>query len=82
MFKSTMFRTVASAIWGLFFCGQLVFAQVNTGTISGTVKDKTGAVMPGATVVIANEDTGISRTVQTDPSGRYLAPALSLGNYG
>jgi len=56
-------------------------AQVTTGTISGTVTDSTGAVMPGATVVIQNEDTGISRTVTANASGRYSAPSLSLGKY-
>src|SRR3990170_3203625 len=56
-------------------------AQVTTGAISGTVADSTGAVMPGVTIVVQNEDTGISRTVTTDAGGRYLAPSLSLGNY-
>ena len=56
-------------------------AQVTTGTISGTVADSTGAVLPGADIVILNEDTGISRTVQADAAGRYSATTLSLGNY-
>jgi hypothetical protein len=50
-------------------------------TISGTVKDASGAVLPGAQVVLLNEDTGVSRTVESDTAGRYLAPALPLGNY-
>src|SRR5712691_9145180 len=58
-----------------------VFAQVNTATISGTVHDESGAVLPGASVVIQNQDTGISRTVITNETGRYSAPALGLGNY-
>ncbi len=57
------------------------YAQVTTGAISGTVTDSTGAVLPGAKVVILNEDTGISRTVETDASGRYSAPSLSVGRY-
>ncbi len=65
----------------LLFCGQFALAQGTTGAISGTVKDSTGAVLSGAKVVILNEDTGISRTVQTDSAGRYSAPSLSLGNY-
>src|SRR5579864_5033218 len=65
----------------VFLSGGIILAQVTTGTISGAVKDSTGAVLPGATVVILNEETGISRTVQTDASGRYSAPGLSLGNY-
>jgi len=66
----------------LLFCGALTSrAQVTTGTISGTVTDSTGAVLPGTNIVIQNEDTGISRTVTTDSAGRYLAPSLTLGNY-
>ena len=56
-------------------------AQVTTGAISGTVTDSTGAVLPGANIVILNEDTGISRTVEADAAGRYSATTLSLGNY-
>jgi hypothetical protein len=59
----------------------LLFAQVNTATISGTVHDESGAVLPGANVLIQNQDTGISRTVVTNETGRYSAPALGLGNY-
>jgi len=56
-------------------------AQETTATISGTVADSTGAVLPGAKLVLLNEDTGVSRTVTTDAAGRYTAPSLSLGNY-
>ena len=65
----------------VFLFGGIALAQVTTGTISGTVKDSTGAVLPGAKVVLLNEDTGISRTVQTDSAGHYSAPSLSLGHY-
>jgi carboxypeptidase family protein len=65
----------------MFLFAGTALAQVNTGTISGTVKDGTGAVLPGAQVVILNDETGVSRTLQTDSGGRYVAPSLSLGNY-
>ena len=55
-------------------------AQVATGTISGTVMDNTGAVLPGVTVVIQNQDTGISRTVLTNETGHYSAPSLGWAN--
>ena len=55
--------------------------QVTTGTISGTAKDSTGAVLPGVQIVLLNEDTGTSRTVQSDAAGGYLASSLGLGNY-
>ena len=56
-------------------------AQGTTATISGTVSDSTGAVVPGTKIVILNEDTGISRDVAADETGRYSAPSLGLGNY-
>jgi carboxypeptidase family protein/TonB-dependent receptor-like protein len=67
-------------LWISLFCG-IALAQVTTGTISGTVKDSTGAVLPGAQIVLLNEDTGISRTVRADAAGRYSASSLSLGKY-
>jgi hypothetical protein len=57
------------------------YSQSATGTISGTVTDSSGAVLPGAQVVILNEETGISRTLTTNEAGRYVAPALGLGAY-
>ncbi|MBI4463423.1 MAG: carboxypeptidase regulatory-like domain-containing protein, partial [Acidobacteria bacterium] len=65
----------------VFLCGEIAFAQTTTGTISGTVKDSTGGVLPAAKVVIMNEDTGITRRVVTNTAGYYSAPALALGKY-
>lgn len=56
-------------------------AQVNTGTISGTVSDNTGAVVPGAEVTVKNTDTGLNRVLTTNERGRYIAPQLTLGSY-
>lgn len=75
-------RNMWSAILAcvLLFAGTAV-AQVTTGTISGTVADSTGAVVPGATVSLKNVETGVSRTISTDSAGRYTAPQLGLGKY-
>src|SRR5262249_43423871 len=62
-------------------CAPLALGQVNSATISGTVRDASGAVLPGVSVAIQNQDTGISRTVITNETGRYSAPALGLGSY-
>ncbi len=56
-------------------------AQITTGTVSGNVTDSTGAAIPGASVVILNENNGVTRTILTDAAGRYSAPQLGLGNY-
>ena len=61
--------------------GSQALGQVTTATISGTVSDSTGAVIPGATVTVRNVETGISRTVTTSTEGRYAALQLGLGGY-
>ena len=53
----------------------------STGTISGTVKDPTGAVLPGAQVVLHNLGTGVDRTLTSDGAGQYVAPSLPPGDY-
>ncbi|RMG50499.1 MAG: TonB-dependent receptor [Acidobacteria bacterium] len=56
-------------------------AQVTTGTISGTVTDERGAVLPGVSVTITHVATGTTRTLTTDDHGRYRAPRLPVGEY-
>ena len=48
--------------------------QEITGTFVGTVKDQSGAVVPGARVTILNQGTGLTRTIATDQSGNYVEP--------
>jgi hypothetical protein len=55
--------------------------QSTTGDIQGTVQDANGAVVPGANIEIKNVDTGISRSLVTDDSGRFVALALQPGKY-
>ncbi len=56
-------------------------AQTPTGTVTGMVRDESGAVIPGATVIVSNDATGIKRTLQSDAAGRYRAPGLDPGHY-
>ncbi len=56
-------------------------AQRTEGTISGTVSDSSGAVIPNAQVMITNQQTGSKRTVTTNESGFYTATALDPGSY-
>jgi len=56
-------------------------AQVVGGTIAGTVSDPSGAVIPNAHVLVRNEDTGSQRSLTTNNSGAYSAPAVSVGSY-
>src|ERR1700694_4623698 len=57
-----------------------LLAQV-TGTITGTVRDGTGAVIPQAGVTATNAETNLARDVMTDGSGQYVIPPLVVGRY-
>jgi hypothetical protein len=53
----------------------------NDGAIRGTLSDTTGSAIAGGTVKIKNLETAFLRTLTTDESGRYDAPALAVGAY-
>ncbi|MGC1686485.1 MAG: carboxypeptidase regulatory-like domain-containing protein [Candidatus Acidiferrales bacterium] len=59
---------------------QIVAAGVG-GSISGTVKDSSGALIPKATVTATNSDTGIRQTRVTDDKGYYSFTSLLIGHY-
>lgn len=71
-------RLLAGAV--LLFLSTGLYAQ-STGQISGSVTDPTGAVIPGASVVITKQETGAAYPLQTNPSGEFILPALSPGTY-
>ena len=58
-----------------------VAAQGTGGIISGTVKDAQGGVLPGVTVTIRNDASGVTRTAVTETDGIYRFPALNPGRY-
>ena len=60
---------------------QPLHAQVLYGSVSGTVSDPSGAVVPGAQVTIVNDTTGFTRTGTTDSAGYYRLLDLSEGTY-
>src|SRR5205809_7487200 len=57
------------------------FAQLPTGTILGTVKDASGALVPGAAVTAQNLERGTSRSTLTNETGPYRLAALPVGRY-
>jgi hypothetical protein len=57
------------------------FAQVDTGSLVGTVKDASGAVLPGVTVTATNMDTGVATTAKTGLNGDYVITPLHIGRY-
>lgn len=82
-----MSRGTGAAIRGLTVLACLVLvpagvaAQAVTGTISGTITDQQGSVVPGATVTIVNEATRDARTVVSDARGDFQATSLQPGTY-
>ena len=56
-------------------------AQRTTATVRGTARDTTQAVLPGVTVTVTNEDTGLVREVTTNSEGIYVVPELPIGRY-
>ena len=68
---------LALMIW--IFSASSAFAQ--NAQITGSVKDSSGAIIPGATVTARNVDTGLTRVAVTDGSGEYRLPSLVPGRY-
>ncbi len=72
--KSLGFMLVLSLVFS-----PTLFAQVNTGTILGTVSDPSGAAIPNAKITATNEDTAFARSTQSLADGSYLIPLLPTG---
>ena len=74
-----MRRTLLLGLMWSLVCAP-AFAQ-SLGTITGEVKDSTGAVVPGVTVTVVNKATNATRTTASNPFGLYDVPALPPGTY-
>src|SRR6266699_3912524 len=59
----------------------LSFAQTSTATILGTVKDASGALIPGVSITVKHTESGLTRTVVTGENGGYNVPLLPVGAY-
>ncbi len=79
-----MSREAPYLAWGTFACllaVQGASAQSTFGSIAGTVKDASGAAVPGASVEVVNEGTGVVHNVTTTPAGVFNVPDLDIGGY-
>jgi hypothetical protein len=86
MTRSSKLRRFAGSVFALVLIHSMamnvdVQAQVAGGTITGTLVDSSGRVLPNAGVSITNVATGISRMVTTNEDGLYIAPNLLPANY-
>src|SRR5947208_4801476 len=75
--RLTGFFAVASVLLWLNLYAQ----QTNVGGITGTVRDASGAVIPGATVEAVNQATSLKQAAVTNASGIYTLKLLPVGNY-
>jgi hypothetical protein len=76
--RSTFLLTLLAIFLAL---PSLVSAQVTTATLYGTVRDGSGAIVPGANVVATNEGTGVAREAVSDERGEFVLTALPNGMY-
>jgi hypothetical protein len=73
---------LAVAIVGLIAVGEgLVFAQGSTASITGTVRDVSGAVLQGAAITVKHTETGLTRAALSDAGGGFNVPSLPVGQY-
>ena len=72
---------VLGAVLMLVLAGAPAAAQVDTGTILGTVKDQSGGVLPGATVTITHDGQGFTLTTVTREDGTFIITPVRTGAY-
>jgi hypothetical protein len=65
----------------LTLIGQPLFAQVDAGTITGTVKDESGSGVAGAKVVLINEETSFQTSTSTRDDGLFIFAPVTVGTY-
>ena len=72
---------VLGLVWLLMLAGTPAAAQVDTGTILGTIKDQSGGVLPGATVTVTHEGQGFSLSTVTREDGTFIITPVRTGSY-
>jgi hypothetical protein len=77
----SIFRMIVIAVIGVLGLGNAYAQSTNSGDIRGTVTDTTGALLPGVTVVITNNETGVTKTLVTNGAGLYDTSSIVVGNY-
>jgi len=84
----TLLRTLASATIPVLVLAAACLvtapfanAQLDKGTITGTVRDASGSVLPNAAVVVRNTETGVTTSVTTNGDGTYQVLSLNPGTY-
>lgn len=76
-----MWKQSSFVVLALFLFSTPALAQRSSGTIRGTVTDPSSSIVPGATVTVRNEGTGLTRTTVTNADGLYAFTELPVGSY-
>src|SRR5215471_17113784 len=74
-------RTLAAASLIVILSLGVVYAQTETGQITGTVLDQSGAAVPNVTITVRGVGTGVTRTVTSAEAGTYTVTNLLPGEY-
>jgi carboxypeptidase family protein/TonB-dependent receptor-like protein len=74
-------KPIGLLLFFLCFIGSAYAQQETSATVTGRVTDATGAVIAGATIVVANQENGAVRRIQTNTEGIYIATPLIPGHY-
>lgn len=78
---SGIFCMAFVGLLSFFPAAQLAHAQVDEGTVTGTVQDSSGAVLTDAEVTLKNVETNLVLTTRTNASGLYVFPPVKVGVY-
>src|ERR1051325_8994886 len=76
-----MSRPIARIIWLVLIIGTLANAQMDRASLTGTVTDPTGAVVPDVKVSARNTATNAVYETRSNPAGQYTMPNLPVGAY-
>jgi hypothetical protein len=79
--KLHSFRMPVSSLFALWMCFAAAHAQTVTATVTGTITDQSGAVIPGAHAVAHNVDTGVDSSGIANATGLYRISNLPIGRY-
>src|SRR5580658_1525421 len=71
--------TLSAVLVALFSAG--AWSQTQLATVSGTITDPSGALVPGVSVTIVSQGTGLKRSIATDTAGEYRFAGLPTGLY-
>ncbi len=78
MLRGSITRVLITALLGF---APIIHGQLNLATLSGTVKDTSGAVVPNATITVKNLGTDLERSVRSEGNGDYSISNLQVGHY-